>query len=232
MLLDDSIDIYRGVWSNWERGGARVVTLSARDSQILTSFLSVFVTFASFRLWFLLSFAIHQLTESNVPSDGLHHQTRAILRNTSGAASASWSYVRQAWSWRGRANGAVRRSLQWTGFSGLYAVGFSLLAIFTASQVAIDDDLRLVMPTTSCGSVTVHDGYGHTGTGELLHLFNAKLAAAYVEECYNATNNGVRASCRLFPAPSIPWTSTLQEPCPFDPAICHAIASVFRQIQG
>ena len=68
-INNETFTIYTGPWINWQQGalfGAQA-TLSARDSQILSSFLSIFVGIVGVQLWQLISYIVHQLRSIDRP---------------------------------------------------------------------------------------------------------------------------------------------------------------------
>lgn len=66
---NETFSVYTGPWINWQEGfifGSQV-TLSNRNSQLLSSFLSLFVGFVGVQLWQIISYVVHQLRSTNGP---------------------------------------------------------------------------------------------------------------------------------------------------------------------
>lgn len=242
MLFDDNIEIFQGVWTDWENGGMRIFTASPRTSQILASFLSVFITFAGTRLWYLVAFALHQCRDSNRSQDGLHHQRQAILRNSVTATNTAFQLVQQAIAWRGLAKGNFRRSLTWVVLVLTYAIGSGLIAVFTASEIALNSQSRrLVRPASyhglmdsnNCGFLNVNETSSQNDEEHLIvGLYDVHQAAGYARECYNNTGRGINANCKLFSQPSIPWKKKTNAQCPFAPEVCRSNALAFEADTG
>ena len=66
---NETFHIYEGPWVNYEKGylfGSQI-TLNARNAQILSSFLSIFVTVVGVQLWQIISYIVHQVRAKNGP---------------------------------------------------------------------------------------------------------------------------------------------------------------------
>jgi len=145
--------IYTGVWTNWSRG--RVVgatlTLNEQDSGLLTAFVATFVTIVGAQLWKVLSYIIHQLNSHSSHQDGLHHQRQIVLRNSPTPGSAAWTFLQQAWAWRGKANSTLIRTLPWALFGAAYIALFVVFAVFSSQISAAPGPARLVIGE-ACGA--------------------------------------------------------------------------------
>lgn len=100
--------IYTGKWTNWSKGQilGSTLTLTQEDVTVLIAFLSFYVSIVGSRMLFIIRLILHFLLSLSCPSDGIHNQRQAILRNSSNAVDSMNMLARVAWAWRGRA-GAV-----------------------------------------------------------------------------------------------------------------------------
>lgn len=148
-----SAKIYIGFWTNWSRGkilGA-TLTLDEQNSGLLTAFIATFVTIVGVQLWKVLSYLIHQFNSRSSAQDGLHHQKKIIFRNSPTPGSAAWTFLQQAWAWRGKAKSPLMRTLPWAMFGITYIVLFALLAVFSSQISAVPGTARLVIGE-ACGA--------------------------------------------------------------------------------
>ncbi|KAH6984372.1 hypothetical protein BKA56DRAFT_716781 [Ilyonectria sp. MPI-CAGE-AT-0026] len=241
MLFDDNIEVFQGVWTDWENGGAKILTASPRNSQLLASFLSLFITFTGTRLWHLVAFCLHQFRDDNGSKDGLHHQRQVILRNSANATGTVWPLIQQAWAWRGLARKNLQRSSAWIFLVLGYAISSGVIAVFTASEIALNGETRrLIRPpsdrgafdSSNCGFLTTRDAYNNDEDALLVRLYDTNQAAMYARECYNGTSRGIEVNCKLFTQPSIPWKSRTNAPCPFGAEVCRPNVSAFEADTG
>lgn len=213
--------IYTGAWINWTEGPIRgaTITLTARDGNLLISFIATFVTIVGAQLWRILSYIFHQVRSSKQPEDGLHYQQQNILRNANGPASAAWLFLQQAWYWRGRAPHLFLRTLPWALFGFLYIALFAVLATFS-SEVSRAAGRARSLQRGDCGYWQT-DGLG---TDTSLRAYNQKMAnesivsSTYARACYGG--NAPAGQCETFPVSSLKWTAQDNASCPFDPEIC------------
>lgn len=177
----------RGAWINWTDGAilGATITVSSRDGTLLISFVATFVTIVGAQLWRILSYMIHQIRSSREPQDGLHYQQQNILRNTASAGGAAWSFLKQAWYWRGKASMSILRMIPWTLFSVIYLVLFALLATFS-SEVSKSAGRARLLRAGDCGTwVTDGDTSSDLAVSAYVSPPNSDRSAMSVFQKYN-----------------------------------------------
>ncbi len=225
----DSTSIYTGLWVNWTQGRVlgSTITLSARNSALLTSFIAIFVTVVGAQLWKILCFIFHQIRASQEPKDGLYHQHQNVLRNSSTPGGAAWSFVLQSWHWSGRARSALLRSLPWAVFSISYIIVFAVLSIFGSSEVTKAAGQDRLIQSSQCGYWDVNGTTNEQGVFKATETaqgsFEAKVlkdsqdASAYARRCYD--NSADALGCDTYATPLIRWEGKATD-CPFGDNIC------------
>lgn len=225
----DSTSIYTGFWVNWSHGRVlgSTITLSARNSAILTSFIATFVTIVGAQLWKILCFIFHQIRASQKPKDGLYHQHQNLFRNSSTPGGAAWSFILQSWHWSGRARHVMLRSLPWALFSISYIVVFAVLSIFGSSEVTKAAGQDRLIQSSQCGywgtngSTNAEGDYQTSEIGQ--GAFEAKVlkdsqdASAYARKCYDGSADAL--GCDMYATPVIRWEGKATD-CPFRDNIC------------
>lgn len=152
--LSTRYDVYVGTWTNWSRGpifGA-TLTLHQQDGALLIAFLAFFVTIAGTSFWRLACFLLHLVFSSEVPSDGLHHQRQAILRNSANAISGLSSLLQTGWAWRKTAKGPYRRTMPLVVFTALCIAAFATASGFS-SKISTSIGNEVLLSGTTCGIV-------------------------------------------------------------------------------
>ncbi|KAL9059473.1 MAG: hypothetical protein Q9162_001171 [Coniocarpon cinnabarinum] len=186
-----------GPWINWEKGpiwGSQV-TLSSLNAQILASFLGIFVTLVGVQLWQIISFVIHQLRSRDGSSDGMGL-----------AQSMNRHYIDS--------------QLPWVVIAMVYAVGFAIISVFTASEIVKAPGNARLMKSENCGlfNQSRHDVLttDHWGRDRLQDAF---AAAQYARSCYPGNDTTSTVTCDNYAQPFLPFTTTHVD-CPFQPSEC------------
>jgi len=148
-----SAHIHHGPWINWSHGLIRgaTVTLTERQGGLLTAFIATFVTIVGAELWKIICYILHQARSSPGPQDGLYHQQQVLLRTSPNPGGAAWLFLRQTWSWAGKARLAVLRTLPWAVFGVTYMVMIGITAIFSSEISKSPGPERLLVAPESCG---------------------------------------------------------------------------------
>lgn len=216
----NSTSIYTGPWVNWEKEllHGSTVTLSARNSAILTSFLATFITIVGTQLWKILCFLFHQSRVSQEPKDGLYHQHQNVLRNSSTPGGAAWSFMLQSWYWRGRGRNSTMRSLFKAFFSTAYIIIFIILSIIGTSEVSKAAGSDRLIRGSQCGYWRMHDTDIGQSSFEAKLLRDTQAAAAYDRDCYDEPFNSLK--CNTYATPFIKWKGD-HASCPFKDGICY-----------
>ena len=208
MSLPPDSAIYTGPWINWARGSilGSTITLTQRDGQLLTAFLSLLVTLAGGACWRVLSFLIHQHRAKRGCSDAVQHQQQVLLRNCSSPAAAAWQMIQVALYWRKIANRSIMRGLPLI----LLAIGnmvlFAIAGVFSADFTNAGNKTLIQSPT--CGYLLPDANRTDSPLDQATTDINAKdandtlNASAYTRACYRKTQSG--AQCYQYPKPNIP----------------------------
>lgn len=219
IMSADGTSIYTGPWVNWSHGLVlgSTVTLSARNSTILTSFIATFVTIVGVQLWKILCIIIHQSRASQEPQDGLYHQHQNVFRNSNTPGGAAWSFILQSWCWWGRVHHSMMRSLPWALFSILYIVLFAVLSVFGSSEVAKAAGQERLLRSSRCGYWDTNGSEPGLGSFAAKVLRGSQNAATYARDCYDGSVDTLR--CNRYATPYIKWEEKPAD-CPFEDVIC------------
>jgi hypothetical protein len=228
-MSSNSTSIYTGVWINWSHGLVlgSTITLSARNSAILTSFIATFITIVGAQLWKILSFFFHQIRVSQAPKDGLYHQHQNVFRNTSAPGAAAWSFLLQGWHWSGRARNALMRSLPWLFFSTSYIVLFAFLSVFGTSIVTQAAGQDRLLQSSRCGYWYLNGSNNTEGEFQVSasgrasfkakYLKDSQAVATYDRNCHGASVDALQ--CKAYATSQIRWEGKAVD-CPFSDEIC------------
>lgn len=227
--LSTRYDVYVGTWTNWSRGpifGA-TLTLRQQDGTLLIAFLAFFVTVAGTSFWRLACFLLHLVLSSEVPSDGLHHQRQAILRNSANAISGLSSLLQTGWAWRTTAKRPYGRTVPLVVFTALCIAAFATVSGFS-SKISTSIGNEVLLSGTKCGSVA-----SIQNSPERMEVFgtfilpwirqNLANSANYAQQCYPLNDSAVMSSvldCNLFIMRSLDATIDRNASCPFSGGIC------------
>ena len=222
-----NITVYLGAWT-YEKDGpvyGRTLTLSSDHAQVFSAFLATFIAFTGSQLWRLLAFAIHQIRASTKPTDGLHHQQLATLRNSASPTDTAWTLFRLSWAWRKK--GVRTFSFPWILLVGLYSLAVAVAAIFASSEISkVATHLRLLTPG-KCGSVGVEAISLSDRSAYWTNFSNS--VAGWVNDCYSGLDDFAR--CQILPVPRVNFT-TKEVDCPFNSSICRPNVPAFQMDTG
>jgi hypothetical protein len=211
-----SDNVYYGVWINWSKGkvDGSTITLSPSSAGFLVAFLAIFVSVAGGSLWRILAFAIHQSQVKKSPSDGLHYQQQAILRNAATPGVASWQFLCLIPPWTKLSRRPFLRTFP------LVAIATVNLAIFFAAGILVAEVTRtagseVLIRSSNCGNWTLN-------TTEIVLGFQTKTlndtvtASSYARACYSGKSSALE--CNQYASQTLPFTASEQNPnttCPF-----------------
>ena len=182
----------------------------------MVAFLAIFVSVAGGSVWRILAFVIHQQRVSKTPSDGLHYQQQAILRNVATPGVASWQLLWLVPPWRKLARRPFWRSLP------LVLLAILNLSLFFAAGILVAEVTRtpgsdVLVRSSNCGNWTLNDT-------DILLAFQGKnvndtvSAATYARACYGGPSNALE--CNQYPVQSLPYSRTENVTCPFVDGMC------------
>lgn len=149
--------IYCGTWTNWSHGriAGATLTLDQQAAGYLTAFVATFVTIVGARLWAILCYVSHQFRSVQKPEDGLYHQQQAVFAMYTTPGGAAWAFLQQAWSWKGKVQSSVLRTVSWAIFALAYMILIGLAAVFSSEISKSPGTERLIIG--DCGEWNVQD---------------------------------------------------------------------------
>ncbi|KAG4433183.1 hypothetical protein IFR05_011343 [Cadophora sp. M221] len=221
--------IATGRWENYSNKGwlAASLTLDVQTGAILIAATATFITIVGARFWTILSFCIHQIRASSLERDGIHHQHQVIYKNTS-QLSTFWLLTRVAWAWRGT---SPRNLLRFMLFSLPPLLCFavfttaSVLSSRIAAPIYATSEVRIV--PESCGFVAfaapTDEEYSIQFGTPLYSQWatrKSRQATDYARNCYGRAESSA-ASCRVFSALKLPYSTNTTATCPFKGNRCY-----------
>jgi hypothetical protein len=188
--------VYTGFWTNWAEGqilGA-TLTLSARDGAYLVALLALFVRVAGGYLWLIICFALFR-SSSTSTLNGLGHQQKAILRNSTSDSAALWQFLQSAWYWRRKSNLPVARSVRLAIMAAIHITIFAAAGAFS-SRVAVTDS-QVLLVTANCGTWSFLSQIDkrhplHSSTTISLELQSLHRSVIMVRNSYHLRNASYR----------------------------------------
>lgn len=225
-----NLPVYTGVWTNWTHGAVYglTLTLNNRTGPIFVAFLAMYVQVVGSHFWQLLAFIIFRVRFKN-PTDGLHLQHEAILRNAGSGVNALMQIFRTGWAWRGRTRNPLLRSSSY-GLPALFSVLAFATAGFFSSWVTKTTSEVLVAASSQCGAFTLNNNYGFEknttslSEGEVNVLLSLSAAYQNVLFTQSATYTAPCTpsnSCTTLAGQRMPkWSFNITEECPFADGIC------------
>lgn len=151
-MAQDSVHL--GTWTNWSRGkimGA-TLTLNRADGNLLIAFTPVFVGIVTGRLWRIACYIFHRCYSTSEPRDALHHQRQAVLRNSSSAASALWTFMQIVWAWQNISKGTFARAFPAFLTAASCVIAFAVVGGYS-SQISSALKNEVILNSTNCGLI-------------------------------------------------------------------------------
>ena len=224
------LQVYTGVWTNWTHGAVYglTLTLTKRTGPIFVASLAMYVQVVGSHFWQLLSFIIFRMRFRD-PTDGLHLQHEAILRNTSSGVTALMQIMATGWAWRGRAQHSMHRSFSYS-LPALFSVLAFATAGFFSSWVTQTTPEVLLVASPLCGGFELanHFGFSRNTTpmsdldvniATLLYVpFQNSLVTQSSTNTQGCTTSG---PCITPAGQRMPkWSFNITQDCPFSDDIC------------
>ena len=211
-------DIKTGLWlDNSHPRLGWTITLPIDDGSVLLSALTLLVTIAGASLWSLIAFSAHSFVASREKVDIVDIQHQVVLRNSAGALSTAFDFVRihHAWSTAGVRN-LWKRTLVLAAIGVITAAGVSTASILT-SRVAnrgystvlarsLQNNCGFIQYPTSM-SVSQKTAFATKG------IVEASRARNYAIEFYTNTT-GARVDRSIFPVARLPMKTDSGADCP------------------
>lgn len=222
--VNTAYPVHLGFWTNWSHGKIQgaTITLSSRNGALLTAFLALFVTFAGTSFWRIACFALHQISSSSAPQDGLYHQQQAILRNSANGTVALSSFIRTLWAWRRRANRPFHRIVPLILFA-VFCVGAFAVAGLFSSKIGSAMGNEVLISSPNCG--VPYYTTGDISTVEKLYSiyfpYDARRYtsfANYAQKCYSTTPEV--EGCAPFIRRQLSSAVDRNASCPFREDLC------------
>lgn len=230
--LDATKYIYQGIWVNYSRGSiwGSTLTVSPQQASILSPALAILVSVAGAQLWTLSQYVLHQIYATSKPRTFIHHQSQAILRNSSSDFDALSRLSRLAIAWRHQRPRRLFRSLApllaWAALHFLLVVS---AGVFSSVLLAGNSDVLSRSPW--CGSFSdtylesvynPNQQYGDNivaPSNEYNTYANSRIALVQqtVDVCKDRPD-----SCDGPRPKALPFTTTfVPGACPVNSSICH-----------
>jgi hypothetical protein len=214
-------DIYLGSWTDWTKGpilGA-TLTVTRRDGTLFIAFLAFFVALVGTRFWRIVCVVLYYAYSEKSPSDGVHHQRQALLRNAPNPEAALWTISNMGISWRNHARRLWNRLLPPFGMALACIVGFTLASGFS-SRVAALSGAEVLLQGKNCSFLPSDRNMSTYGDTEGPYLTAAMISAeAYARRCYGNTRSNI--GCNIYVKKALPpKVLDTDAECPFDRKLC------------
>jgi hypothetical protein len=146
-----SPQVFFGVWRSHE-ADTWILTLSDRDSGIISAGLILFVGFVASQAWNAVKFVVHQARATDRPRDGLYHQQQLALRNSAGHLQMLWISIRLSLGWKRQIGlgPSIRRSWLLAALSLVSLAGWSIAQLYVSVIWTGAGDQYLLVPSR-CG---------------------------------------------------------------------------------
>jgi hypothetical protein len=224
-------NVHLGSWIDRSKGvvqGANI-TITNSNGVILVAIVALFVQFVGQHLWGIASFIWHQCRVSHRPKSVLQYQQDVSLRNNGSPGQSIWYFLEIAWAWRS----TRKESHGWWRLVVLpifIPVLFQCIITATGilSSIIVDtSDVEILLRGDRCGVWQTPNQETILATDNQFMIENHRYVGAvrefsriYARACYNKTASSTSSSCQSFTQRSIPYTTYLNESCPFDPITC------------
>ncbi|KAI1176643.1 hypothetical protein F4777DRAFT_545388 [Nemania sp. FL0916] len=214
----DLDNVFRGVWTNYDRGSVlgSTLTTSSEQGALLIAFTGFLIPYVASRFWRILCLALH-ISAKKSPH-ATHHQRQVILRNSSSPESGLVSLLRLLWAWRqGPTKVLYARILP------IVAYATTSILVFTAfgglsPRISTSVGNQVLLKGDNCSLPF----YESLDDDLAISLFTETLndAANYVQQCYSANSSGA-LGCDEFVARNLPIISpNYNASCPFAKGMC------------
>lgn len=148
--------VYLGIWTNWSKGAmmGATLTLDRAQGNLLIAFTAVFVGIVTDCLWRIACLTFYRHYSTPEPRDTLHHQRQAILRNSSSAASAMWTFLQLVWAWQNITRHNFVRGLPAFLTAASCVVCFAIVGGYS-SKISSALKNEVLLDGTQCGIVII-----------------------------------------------------------------------------
>lgn len=196
----------------------RTITTNATMANVVIALLTVLITVATAQLWNLITFVLHQIRATGIPSDGLFWQQQALLRTLPPPTSLVADSLKLWWAWRKKSERPLLRSLLPSLLAFLFAIGAVASGIFSTWAVDVSN-IEVLVESPYCGRVNISRTYD-PGSGASTHFANLfPVMKEYARDCYQERAFLPSRCHNTFIKPNISFT---QDPadCPWDASMC------------
>ncbi|KAK4222760.1 hypothetical protein QBC38DRAFT_548978 [Podospora fimiseda] len=231
--------VYTGVWTNWSRGPVfgSTLTLTRDRGNLLIAFTAFFVAFVSTRFWRIICIALHRYYSTPNPTDGIHHQRQALLRNSPSPEWGFWTLSQLGWAWR---KSTRRRSfirlLPAALAAALCALTFAIASGFS-SQISTGISDEVLIDGRNCGwfhPLSTLPPDKQNLSYPLISPQSKRFSNAinYAMQCYSDRST-TGEKCNTYVNPKLDTvTIDTEAPCPFKNGICRSNSSNIRIDSG
>ena len=182
------------------------ITVTAVNGALIVSALALIVRIAGEALWTILAFALHQSRATQSLSTALFRQTQILLRNPTDSITSSYELAKIGSKWRGKVNGAMRKTYGLALWPFLIFVTFTVAGIFVAKvTIPAYESNQILLRSNNCGMQDFETVIPDKALRlQAKQLSDVRRARAYAGECYNVTGGGI--GCSTLPVQQIPYT--------------------------
>lgn len=219
--LTSTYPVHIGLWTDWSYGAVlgRTLTLSRSNGALLIAFLAFFVTLVGSQTWRILCFILHHYYSVPHPTDGLHNQRQAILRNSGSPLGGFWEFTQLTWAWRHqhKTRRSVCKIIPVLAFAALVACALALASGFS-SRLALGNEVLIA--GDNCGLPR----WSNASTSEILRYLQPRFvreverASDYAQRCYR--EDGSDSDCNTPVRRSLPISINYNASCPFNNSMC------------
>ncbi|POS78678.1 hypothetical protein DHEL01_v202921 [Diaporthe helianthi] len=215
--------VHLGVWTDWSRGRVlgSTLTLTRTQANLLIAFTASFVVFVGSRFWRIACLVLHQSYSSAHPSDALHHQRQALLRNSGSSDSGILAFLALLSAWRTSSVKAIRRTALGLVLAVLCTVAFTLAGGFS-SQIQLGSDNHggsVLLKGDHCAVLPEVTSLQEQVAWQKTVAKFFYTASNYVQQCYSENSTGL-TDCNYFVKQRLPGYINTAAPCPFNNTIC------------
>ncbi|KUJ23520.1 uncharacterized protein LY89DRAFT_184506 [Mollisia scopiformis] len=217
--MSSDLKVYVGFWVNYSKGAilGSTLTLPERNGVILIAAVAIFIQLIGLQSWGIIRFITHQFRTTTQARDGLFHQQQAILRNDTSDIGTVWWFTRMAYAWRSRTQKISRRSIGVILIAILHLVAFGAASVL-ASHITTTDDQVLGVRSPYCGAwaLDTSDPFDSSTYIPYATYMETTMQTSdkYVQDCL--VQGQSLPECKTFKQLGFNWTSSTNQPCPFD----------------
>lgn len=227
--MSSSSTIYIGFWSDYSKDGLSrtTLTLSSTSANLLIAFTALFVRIVGGQVWSIIGYMLYQIRvgDRDQVYDGLHHQHRVLLRNTTSPTAFALDILLGSWAWRSRVRHLRRRYIGYFLLALTNTIAFSMAGVFS-SRVG-NTDSEVLLRSDNCGWLNYNASYWvDTALANAEGKVLLSQVQAYAQSCYS-TSDSLTSTCNTLVRSNLSWTTDHITDCPFENGVCLTPYSLF-----